>query len=155
MTPQLHITTEATLRPEVQPVRNFSVKPKGGFWTSTYCDGRSEWVDACQDMFESAYQKNWFLLVPSLSARILQINSLADLKYLLRTAPNPCPRTHIVWLDFEALAHSYDAITLTTRGQIETRLTWPETLYGWDSESTLWFRWMFLDVQRIATPEAR
>src|SRR4051794_6456762 len=80
---QLHITKDAALVREIAPVRNHFVKPHGGFWTSSYIDGKSEWVDAHQDMFADsrgcAYTLNWFLLTVDPAARILVVDSMADL----------------------------------------------------------------------------
>lgn len=152
---QLHISGAGRLRPVVDPIRNWKfVKPNGGFWTSSYEDGSSAWVEECSSMFgdSTPYKKNWFLLKPDPSARILLIDTLSNLRMLLRSWPNPLPGTRIVWPDFEAIARHYDAMHLTAAGQIATRLSHPENLYGWDVESTLWFRWKFLDCERIPTP---
>jgi hypothetical protein len=137
----------------VQPVRNRCfVKPEGGFWTSTWRDGASAWVDACEDMFGNAYQMNWFLVTPDPAARVLVIDCHADLCRILGKYPCPLAGTSIVWPDFEAIVAEYDALHLTAHGQHRTRLSYPHNLYGWDSECTLWFRWKFREVQQIPTP---
>jgi len=154
---QLHISPAISdLAPRVAPVLNAEfVKPQPGtgLWTSTYANGKSEWVEAYEDMFGedgiSAYALNWFVLTPCPTARILVIDSLVDLRRLLRQYPARRPYLRMLALpDFEAISRDYDAMSLTSRGQWATRLTQP-SLYGWDSESTLWFRWMFTEVRRI------
>jgi hypothetical protein len=99
------------------------------------------------------YSQNWFVLEPDPGARVLVINSLADLTKLLARFPAPLtyPGSHFIYPDFERIATLYDGIQLTERGQWKTRLTIP-TLYGWDTESTLWFRWCFSECRQIAVP---
>ena len=53
--------------------------------------------------------------------------------------------------DFEQLAIDYDGVHITESGESATRHTEPG-LYGWDCESTVWFRWAFSNVQKILTP---
>jgi hypothetical protein len=147
---QLHIGICQALIPMVVPVRNRAfVKPEGGLWTSTLLPkSGSDWVEWCAiEDFDAPYEKIWHVLKP-LPARILVIDSLADLeavlpKYSVKLALS------LRYPDFEKLATAWDAIHLTSRGQVETRLSYPDNLYGWDSESTLWFRWCFDEVRRV------
>jgi hypothetical protein len=53
------------------------------------------------------------------------------------------------FLDFEAISNDYDGIHLTTNGESATRLTSGISLYGWDVECTLWFRWCFESVEKL------
>ena len=160
---QLHITPCVELLPEVAAVKNCFVKPRGGLWTSSYVDSKSAWVDAHQDMFEesrgSAYELSWFLLEPDPAARVLVIDTLDDLREVLAEhLYHPYPGLDLdsmlgAWPDFERIAERWDAMHLTEAGQWRTRLTIP-SLYGWDSESTLWFRWCFKDCRRIEGQKA-
>jgi hypothetical protein len=141
---QLHIGLADVLLPEVAPVQNHAwVKPDGGFWTSSFIEGRSEWVDWIDSAgFSDPYSLAWHVLTPDPAARILLVDTLADLHRLLRRcgAEKAYGRR---WPDFEAIAAQYDAMHLTSEGQRRTRMTHPDSLYGWDCESTLWFRWCF------------
>lgn len=127
------------------------VKPTGGLWTSTYRPDEpvgSGWGEWCIEAdYRDIYASSWWLLTPSEESRIVTINTLKDLKALMREykyCPHGAP-----YPDFEAISRDYDAIHLTDKGQCETRLSMPENLYGWDCESTLWFRWVFTEVTQI------
>lgn len=53
------------------------------------------------------------------------------------------------WLKFSEMAKQFDGMHLTDNGQWATRLPPFDSpnLYGWDCESTLWFRWAFDKVE--------
>lgn len=156
MKPQLHVTNPNTLEliDVVVPVENrMFVKPLGGFWTSTYDGGTSAWVDWCEsEDFGDVERCNWFVLKPKSEARIYEIDAVEDLKYLAVNYPDAQMPAHfntaLTALDFQRIAQEYDAIHLTERGQWATRFSNPG-LYGWDCESTLWFRWCFTSVERV------
>lgn len=140
--------------------RNGFCKPIGGLWTSTWDQDEysSRWVDWCLDAeYGDPLNKRWFIVKPRQGLKLLIIDSLADLIKLIEKYPcknNPLQHCKPV-LDFEILAKEYDAIHLTESGQIQTHL--PSSLidmkmvdlYGWDCESTLWFRWCFDEVKEI------
>jgi hypothetical protein len=48
-------------------------------------------------------------------------------------------------LNFCSMASDYAGMRLTKEGQVATRMTPLDEpdLYGWDSESTIWFEWCF------------
>ncbi len=138
------------------------VKPQGGMWTSTYLPKAaygSDWGRYCvrdtdQEGRFAIYTLRWWLLEPLPGARIVTIDTLEDLRklgnryVLARTS-------YSYFLDFEAISQDYDAMHLTEAGQVRTRLTYPDNLYGWDCESTLWFRWCFsAEAKEIAVPAA-
>src|SRR5690606_6276748 len=140
---------------KVQPFFN---KPKPGtaLWTSSYLGEKygSDWI---QWMLTSSTQDTFdcYLLTPDLAARIYTINTLAHLSRLQEKFPYVPEelRAHIDqgagyynehrFIDFEAAAREYDAIHVTVEGQWETRFSFPANLYGWDCESTCWFRGNF------------
>jgi hypothetical protein len=152
---QLHIGLALDLSQTVAPVTNAHfVKPGGGLWTSSFIDGRSEWVDWVEsERFLDSYSLTWHVLTPDPASRIYVIDSLADLTRLLdRYAVKKKWDGSMRWPDFERIAGEYDAMHLTAEGQWATRLTHPDSLYGWDCESTLWFRWSFT---KCVTVEAK
>jgi hypothetical protein len=78
------------------------------------------------------------------------VSCLDDLKVLLTTYPLDRGKSEdyaFQPLDFERMAQDFDGMHLTDEGQWSTRLTQP-SLYGWDCESTCWFRWMFDRVEQ-------
>jgi hypothetical protein len=101
-------------------------------------------------------------MIPKSDAKILIIDCYDD---LLQTAIKyPLMEDKSLYVDFEKLSLDYDGFHLTKRGQIETQLPplHPNQykgiipyqirlpyLYGWDCESTLWFKWCFTDCIKI------
>lgn len=152
MRTQLHLSGSATLAKRVVPVINdpFLPKPQGGFWTSTFLDGSGGWARFCEsEDFRDVTAQHWFLLEVDPTARVYMIAGLTDLQALLAdfTVEQPAYST-FRRLDFERLSERYDGINLTEEGQWATRLS-RDNLYGWDCESTLWFRWKFTSVAKI------
>ncbi len=157
LTDQLHLSHARALRPEVVPVTNSTLnwrKPAvgTGLWTSTFKSGRtSAWAES--GLARGRYA---FVLHPDSAARVRTIHGLPDLERLLKRYRRTDfgQRDWLAdfgYLDYARLAQDVDALHLTERGQRQTRLTIPD-LYGWDTESTLWFRWCFSAVERIAYP---
>ena len=110
-------------------------KPKkGGLWASpigcTY--GWKEWCEE-QDFRLSALEES---ITFEFTGKILTIDDLATLESLpfINIEVGSYSRPN---LDFEVIAKEYDAIYLTEKGEQETRLTSPFTLYGWDCECLL------------------
>lgn len=125
--------------PEVfkKPENGDWIKPKkGGLWTSP-TDSKWGWGDWCRaEDFRTETLKNHFLIKMNPDARILVIDSLADLqamhfKKLIEPQRLSCK------IDFEKIAEDYDAIWLTEKGESETRYSRPLTMYGWDVETVL------------------
>ena len=157
--PQLFCTRKKEFG-KILPVKNiicYPVKPTGGLWTSTYTPNDeypSAWVKWCiKEQPEWIKDINFFLLIPKENVNVFIINSFDDLKYL-------CER--FIWpkadsisdvkifapLDWEEIAEYYDGVMLTEKGERETRHSYP-SLYGWDCESTLWFRNVFKEIKKI------
>lgn len=133
----------------VAPVTNRPLtKPTGGLWTSTYRqDIVSDWVRFVVEQWTGAGDADLWLLTPDADARVHTIHTYPDLAALAdRYPPPPGDQHRQPVVDWEAAAHDLDAVCLTEDGQWATRLTEPLNLYGWDCESTLWFRWRFCRV---------
>lgn len=144
----------------IRPVQNYFVKPYGGLWTSTYdMEFKSRWVQFCETdaTILAPESGEWagYLITPRRDARIITIDTYEDLERL--TAKYPFDPYHGAlpgfmnnqYLDFESIAKEYDGIHLTHAGQWRTRLSNPLNLYGWDVESTLWFRDCFHKMMPI------
>ena len=130
-------------------------KPKGGLWTSTYVPKFiSAWVYWCETNYPPPLtgKSLWQLKIKE-DAKIYTINTREDfLKLeelgLLKDSNMPGGKV----IDFEKAAEVFDGIRLTDSG-VENTGVWDlvtPTLYGWDVESTIWFRWVFEDVQPLA-----
>jgi hypothetical protein len=130
------------------------VKPGGwGLWTSSLAldvEGGpwsvSEWARWCHSEEFWTGPRSLWLLTPQATSRIVQIDSADDLDVLHSVYGRPSSYHESV-LDWHALAADYDGVNLTDDGMWRTRFTSPGT-YGWDCESTVWFRWAFDHVHR-------
>ena len=153
--PQAWLTSRATppTAADLEPIVNGYIKPDGGLWTSTYLDAVriSGWAEWCRgEAFGPARAHTW-ILTPHRTARVAVVDSLADLDVLTRLFP-AVRRSYDFHpsLDFATLAQVFDGLRLTDAGQWATRLTGhgEPSLYGWDCECVLWFRWTFAAVDR-------
>lgn len=172
MQKQLHLSDHPLLVPdEFQPVRNDAMtimrkKPAQGtgLWTSTYVHQRSAWVDWCIGHdFSDPYAQYWLVLTPDPAARIYTIDTRADLMTLLQRYPFVHPSSqhffmpgplqyYFLGIDFERMSQDYDALHLTSRGNIaDVELI----LSSWDCESTVWFRWMFTALKDVTPAQAK
>lgn len=164
LSPQLFVG-KAPSRSLVDPIKNTMwIKPDGGIWTSSFNpEIGSSWVEFCRaEKYRHSRVRSWWKLYPR-PARIYVVDSVASLNRLCerfplrRSVAKVRGRTvrmieEIVYkaIDFEAMAKKYDAMHLTEKGQHETRFSRPHSLYTWDVESTLWFRWSFSRVRKHA-----
>lgn len=155
--PQLFVGEDEPIREKFHPATNREhgwIKPVGGLWTSTYRPETqdSEWVEWCiAESFSEPSTLQWSLLTPKQDARVAIVDTLADLQRFLASYEYS-QSLYSRFLDFDSLARDYDGMHLTSSGQWATRLSMPDNLYGWDCESTVWFRWCFEQVERIETP---
>jgi hypothetical protein len=144
---------------KLQAVSNLRFhKPKGGLWTSTWRTETedSDWIEWCRGaQFGDVDSQEWYQLEPSSNARIYTIDSVVDL-VALHNKYNETPVNYTSFyesfIDFERLSIDYDAIHLTGNGECVTRFSTP-SLYGWDCESTIWFRWCFDAVTNCRMPK--
>lgn len=122
-----------------EAIKNYMVKPRGGFWTSPI-DSNLSWYQYClKTNYKIESLNNWCILKFKENAKILLIDNIND---LLRLPINK--KRFITSLDFELIAEFYDAIWLTEDGQYRTRLPNNEialkynlNLYSWDVETIL------------------
>lgn len=128
------------------------VKPRsGGLWTSTWDPSfGSGWIDWCIGESFAGPAFDVWLLTPDPAAHVYDIDSLDDLAALIRRFPGRGSHQpeYPAW---DLVAQEYDGVHLTDKGQWATRLAHPISLYGWDCESTLWFRWTFGAIQHHGT----
>lgn len=128
------------------------LKPHGGLWTSTYKgEGYgSEWL-------QWSYNTGWYeqdppmwLLTPK-DANLLVIDTYKDLEKMMDQYSSPfVPDLSLIRkIHFGKIAEKYDGIHLTSKGQAQTRFSYPYNLHGWDVECTLWFNWCFENVERL------
>jgi len=107
----------------------FVNKPQGGLWTSPVNSlyGWSEWSK--QENFNVS--EEYFDL--EFDGKVLKIDSATDMDLLPWIE---CGNSHFITFQaLCALGFSYDAIHLTVKGEHETRITHPRSLYGWDCET--------------------
>jgi hypothetical protein len=134
-------------------IENYFVKPKGGLWTSSFEINKdrdnefpSDWYNWCCWEMPQWIGNKALLFDVYKDAKIFHINSMKDLEELFKWYPRiKEPSTFSHTIDFESIAKDWDAIHLTWAGQAETRWSTDGSLaganlYGWDCESTLWFR---------------
>jgi hypothetical protein len=134
--------------------------PGTGLWTSTYLGEKlgSDWVQWCiyndfwRHVAHPTKQQGW-LLHPKKDARIFVVDNQEDAKSLAHAyspkLPKDWPLATFIYIDFEKMAADYDAIHLTLGGERATRLTMNHSLYGWDCESTIWFRDVFEKMEYL------
>ncbi len=154
----------------MEPVENRLPKPRGGLWTSSLRGGECEWIEWCRESGFYEGVERAFLLEVEDGVRVLTVDTLEDLKEVVAeyglygytgdplgdgpsvVYPGDLDRlegwfpAHFV-PNFEGVAGDFDGFRVTSRGQRETRFSMPLNLYGWDSESTLWFDWCFESVE--------
>jgi len=141
----------------LRPVANGThFKPLGGIWTSPYLGAPpySPWIEWCvEQSFGSGVYEMW-LLEPRANVRVLSLDSDADIVHL-----EQLPGYELVpgrWnIDYEALAQQYDGMRMSAsfihRYRLDYRGRYDMVVYGWDVESTVWFRWVFNKPRALGT----
>lgn len=126
-----------------KPPRNIGfVKPGGGLWACRYTPGEDylcDWHYWCESEGFSGKCDKGVLFNIKFNSRIYVINSYRDLENLMGKYEYMGNRDYKFFscLDFELLSKDFDAIELTSLGQVETRFSEPYNLYGWDVASIL------------------
>lgn len=147
---QLHVSHWQFFIEDVARVSNRyegleKTKPMYGLWTSTYDPAQhtSAWVQYAnsQRWIYPPSRCSWWLLTPDPTVRVFEIASRADRIRLYEGYG------HRGKLDFETMSQRYDALHLA-----HSCMTDQDSLLvqEWSCESTLWFRWRFKKVERIA-----
>jgi hypothetical protein len=141
----------------IRSVRNNDIsylrhqKPRGGLWTSSLVGGTSAWIEWCKSEEEGWLRTPIWEATPTSDVRVREIDSYGDLEKLATTygwtSPSPYSGREEWYLDWVAVGKDYDAIHLTEKGEGETRISGPLTLYGWDCETVFWYRWKFEEVK--------
>lgn len=113
-------------------------KPKKALWTSTFINDKfiSEWnLWAKDEDFRQDVDQKVGLLTVSDDARVLEVadNTIDILKSYMTGR-------HI---DFISLAEDYDGVWLNWDSISYHNIL--DYIYGWDCESTVWFRWCFVE----------
>lgn len=124
------------------PIKNrLHSKALGGMWTSTLNNEGSDWIKWCLlEGYDLKPNKRSWILRPS-GGNLLLINSLDDFERLYKTFSYSINTFQM--LNYERMAQEYDGIHLTKKGLINTY----SKLWGWDCESTHWFRWCFNNLR--------
>ena len=145
---------------EIKSVKNRPfIKPFGGFWTSTYTPNNehpSDWARWCSSEMPDKFNKKAIILTVKKDAKIFIIDSLDDVKILKKKYPYNYSMKCLCILDWEKISQDYDGVAITSKGQWETRMPRDMkdmglSLYGWDCESTLWFRNVFSKIEKYVT----
>lgn len=147
---QLFVGDEPTEDKVLRIKNKMHIKPTGGIWTSTFrkrgCG--SDWIRWMyqESYFHKGHTTMW-ILTPK-DVNVYTIDTYEDYLYLFERYGI---RNNIWRLDWEKVAKDYDAVHVTYHGQTVTRLSRGHDdidLYGWDVESTIWFRWCFEKVEK-------
>lgn len=178
---QLFVGREEPKQENMNPIQNDvyePLKPHGGIWTSTFVGEEygSDWLQFALSIRREKNPIQAWKLYPRADTRLYVVDTYEDLErlmesyrldsLLLQEMP-PFMRTNslLVGIDYEKLAEKYDGLHLTYRGQQKTRNnfsvrmengrleteTKTYTLYGFDVESTIYFRWCFEKVEQVTT----
>jgi hypothetical protein len=118
-------------------------KPMGGLWTSEMYKDTSEfyaeWHERGIEMHAQPNSQIWRLAIDVHTNKICTIDTYEDLKDLVNRYPRVHPTVaEMLNVDFESIFKTYDVIHLTSKGQWATRLEYPHSLHGWDTECWLW-----------------
>lgn len=160
---QAHTGNRQPLRPyQVDPLLPVPMvdKPRGGLWTSTWTGPEtiSDWARwCCQENFAGGCTHDVWLLHPDPEAKIFMIDSREALKHLYDTYPKPLFGANgeviLPGVNWFLVATIYDAVSLTVEAFWSNRFTDYHELgmgtYGWDCESTCWFRWRFAGYEHV------
>ncbi len=159
MDPQLYLHTTAPDPQRVRPVENHGGwrpdQPRGGLWTSTYLGPQRGSAFVRSSLMPRGTAGAW-LLEPEPGARVATIDCRADLDSL---GARYGWVSQSGWLestpDFASLARFFDAVHLTERGARACCSRGGRGLESWGLESTLWFRWAFVNVSYLGIDRYR
>lgn len=161
---QLHVgMVDPLIKVNTPITQHLSCKGIGGLYTSTYLGKKlgSDWVQWCiGNDFHVPENGIWkgYLIEINKDAKIFIVNSLEDMHYLFDTYSSPMlERLSLEQIDFNKMAEDYDGIHMTMHGERVTRHPFlfgddrggMRSMYGWDVESTHFFRNVFDSISSI------
>lgn len=141
---------------------NYTNKPFGGLWTSTYnmfdYNYQSEWIEWCNDN-----QDNWIghtnvLIEVDTCARVFTIDCVQDMKGLYFLYPDKDEKS--ARIDWVKVQKDWDIVHLTSAGSWLCSSPYyiksynrnkPLSLYGWDCESSLMLNNVINRFKKITT----
>ena len=129
--------------PSSAPVKNLGMnKPAGGFWTSTYRGGRSDWSEWSAANLDRGAEEGVIL---SPGGRVYRLDDQADYDKLRAKFPREGMFGEEL-VDWEALSRAYDGVHLS-RGGVRNLASMSGGNYDPPLESTLWFNPSVLEVK--------
>ena len=143
--------------PKIESVKNEDfLKPFGGLWTSTYTPNEkycSDWMEWCAREKPEWLTGNCYICHPKEEATVYVIENYMDLVNLYKNGFGiKATYSDKIFPDYEKLSKVCDGLMVTGKGQRETkfrRVPFEYDLYGWDCESTIWFRDVFEKVVSV------
>jgi hypothetical protein len=165
---QLYVGKGNPLERVQSPLFNhIGCKAEGGLFTSTYLGESigSDWLQWClANEFNLPDNDLWngWLIEVNKDANLYVVDTVEDMNYLFDTYGYfPFEGTKLEYIDFLLMAKDFDGLHLTEHGQAVTRhpnflaqtgndiLNGMRSFYGWDVESTHFFRNVFDDIKKI------
>lgn len=141
------------------------VKPIGGFWTSSHLGPIliSDWYQLVrrERTLQARLERPLWLLEVDPDALVLHLTHPHDWIDLARAYPGPRGtsvggRSYMDGINWIAIRDDgWDAVHMTRPvADAFVKEPWADypTTFGWDVESTCWFRWAFTSVTPLARP---
>jgi hypothetical protein len=138
------------LEPVKPQVYSFWKPREGGLWTAQWDEQHGGgWIQWCMgEQFGVPHDGKWdvWTLTPKPDARVLVIDTYEDLQRVYARWPEAkLGSGYVAW---HGIGEQFDGVHLTEAGQYRTRFSDP-SLYGWDCESTFWYRWAFAEIAHV------
>jgi hypothetical protein len=165
---QLYVGLKHPLEKIKNPIQNHIMcKATGGLYTSTYLgqDKGSEWVQWCLgndfNLPQDGVLKCWLIDIKK-EANIFVVNDTADMHELYDLYSKPMfEGSRTEQIDYTKMSKEYDGIHITKDGEAITRHPSffarvsdmsrdMRNMYGWDVESTHFFRNVFQNIREIS-----
>jgi hypothetical protein len=161
---QLHVGLGHPLEKIKNPISNHIMcKANGGLYTSTYLgqDVGSDWLQWCIanefNIPEDGIWKCWLINIKK-DANIFVVDNVDDMHELYDRYEHPMfEGSRTMQIDYTKMSKDYDGIHMTRRGERATRhgnifsrtsnmARDSRNMYGWDVESTHFFRDVFKNI---------
>lgn len=133
-------------------------KPEGAFWTSTFTphmEWCSDWIRWMDKEMPGWMSTDAYILKPSSLSEVIQVRTNTDLRILWEEYGNKGEKdSDVPKLKWDEIAMDYDGVHLTRDGLnnfevMHSKEEVPIDFGGWDSESTAWFKDVFVKVKPI------